>query len=430
MSFASWPSLPASPAALAAKVSKGELAVNVKDFGAKGDNSTDDTTAIQAAITYAGKGVAVYLPPGRYAYTALTLPGASVLQGAGFYADRDGVTTFGDAAYADTTKIVGTVLRCTATSGNSITHVDPTVHTGGGIRDLAIIGPGSGTTVGVKFGSAAPKAVIRPLYRNVMVCNFVTGLSLHHVNEGEFYAVSLRGCTKAASFVDDVNSNSWVGLNIQRCTQGVVMESGGTCYANTFVGFIGQNITSEGFVVRGFSHVWSAPYFELVGTGGNMMDFAGASNCHVISPQAQGAGTRTITVGATSNFNRFENVILSTANLTIVNNGTGSYITGNFGAGTTVTGSGGSSHYVDQNGAYHQAPSFLATSGSRPSIQNTNFLARNGTGGQTIRQGAGTPEGAVTAPVGSVYFRSDPTDANTVIYVKATGSGNTGWVAK
>lgn len=43
--------------------------------------------------------------------------------------------------------------------------------------------------------------------------------------------------------------------------------------------------------------------------------------------------------------------------------------------------------------------------------------------------GPGTPEGAVTAPVGSLYSRTDG-GAGTSLYVKQSGSGNTGWVGK
>ena len=42
--------------------------VNVKDFGAVGDGVTDDTTAIQAALTV-GKGKAVFFPSGKYIVT-------------------------------------------------------------------------------------------------------------------------------------------------------------------------------------------------------------------------------------------------------------------------------------------------------------------------------------------------------------------------
>lgn len=45
------------------------------------------------------------------------------------------------------------------------------------------------------------------------------------------------------------------------------------------------------------------------------------------------------------------------------------------------------------------------------------------------RTGAGSPEGVVTAPVGSLYTRSDG-GANTTLYVKESGAGDTGWVAK
>src|SRR6266403_5497165 len=50
---------------------------NVKDFGAKGDGSTDDTTAIQNAINAAMTtgvnslgGAIVFFPPGQYKVTA------------------------------------------------------------------------------------------------------------------------------------------------------------------------------------------------------------------------------------------------------------------------------------------------------------------------------------------------------------------------
>jgi len=43
--------------------------------------------------------------------------------------------------------------------------------------------------------------------------------------------------------------------------------------------------------------------------------------------------------------------------------------------------------------------------------------------------GSGSPEGVRTAPVGSLYTRTDG-GTNTTLYVKESGTGNTGWVAK
>jgi hypothetical protein len=45
------------------------------------------------------------------------------------------------------------------------------------------------------------------------------------------------------------------------------------------------------------------------------------------------------------------------------------------------------------------------------------------------RWGEGTPEGVVTAPVGVAFLRADG-GAGTTFYVKESGTGNTGWVAK
>jgi hypothetical protein len=47
----------------------------------------------------------------------------------------------------------------------------------------------------------------------------------------------------------------------------------------------------------------------------------------------------------------------------------------------------------------------------------------------TISSGTGSPEGVLTAPQGSLYTRTDG-GANTTLYVKESGAGNTGWVAK
>jgi hypothetical protein len=49
--------------------------------------------------------------------------------------------------------------------------------------------------------------------------------------------------------------------------------------------------------------------------------------------------------------------------------------------------------------------------------------------GVRMFSGTGSPETVVTAPVGALYTRTDG-GANTTQYIKESGSGNTGWVAK
>ncbi len=48
--------------------------------------------------------------------------------------------------------------------------------------------------------------------------------------------------------------------------------------------------------------------------------------------------------------------------------------------------------------------------------------------GTLVKTGTGSPESAVTAPIGSLFFRTDGS-TGTTLYIKESGSGNTGWVA-
>lgn len=50
-------------------------------------------------------------------------------------------------------------------------------------------------------------------------------------------------------------------------------------------------------------------------------------------------------------------------------------------------------------------------------------------GGPSVKAGTGSPEGVVTSKAGSLWLRSDGA-AGTTLYVKESGTGNTGWVAK
>lgn len=60
-------------------------------------------------------------------------------------------------------------------------------------------------------------------------------------------------------------------------------------------------------------------------------------------------------------------------------------------------------------------------------VNGANIELSNG--GSRILSGSGDPEGSVTAVVGSLYLRTDG-GTDTTLYVKESGSGNTGWAAK
>lgn len=46
-----------------------------------------------------------------------------------------------------------------------------------------------------------------------------------------------------------------------------------------------------------------------------------------------------------------------------------------------------------------------------------------------LLRGAGSPEGLVTAPIGTIYLRTDG-GAGTTLYIKESGTGTIGWIAK
>ena len=144
---------------------------------------------------------------------------------------------------------------------------------------------------------------------------------------------------------------------------------------------------------------------------------------------ASGGGSSLLRLGTNVNPNIF-NVSLS-----------GTIICGSsiyFGSNYLISGTSGIIKLANASANDFNRLQFGGATSSFPSIK------RNGTGldikladdsGFTFIQdlyrliGSGTPEGAVTAPIGAMYSRTDG-GAGTSFYVKESGVGNTGWVAK
>jgi len=101
--------------------------VSVRDHGAAGDGTTDDTAAVQAALNMvgtAGSGV-VYLPSGTYLLSStLTVPSNCIIRG-------DGTTA--------------TVLQQNSTTGYGLTTFNLEFLR---VEDLMVIGPGQGVGTG------------------------------------------------------------------------------------------------------------------------------------------------------------------------------------------------------------------------------------------------------------------------------------------
>jgi len=102
--------------------------------------------------------------------------------------------------------------------------------------------------------------------------------------------------------------------------------------------------------------------------------------------------------------------------------------TGTIGALTLYDGSESGAAFLQMGGTSSSYPG-ISRNGTGIDIKLANNSAYTGIQSLYDRFGSGSPESVVTAPVGAVYHRTDG-GAGTSFYVKESGSGNTGWVAK
>jgi hypothetical protein len=110
--------------------------------------------------------------------------------------------------------------------------------------------------------------------------------------------------------------------------------------------------------------------------------------------------------------------------------------------GVEITGVTGNTFMGCMNLTSHDSPTLvdsaghvtvIGSSGARfvDSVSAPAFYAGSGTMAVTPRwtSGAGSPESVLAAPIGSLYSRTDG-GTSTTLYVKQSGTGSVGWVAK
>lgn len=174
----------------------GNNGYNVVSYGAVGNGTTDDTTAIQNAINaaHSAKKGTVYFPPGIYKISStLTIYTGVSLVGAGSAAS---------------------IINQVTTSANGITAVDAGALT---IQNLRINGPASGSGVGISMSHSSANNVPYLTFIGLKVVNFGShGIFIH--------------TAIVSSFIDVVcETNGGYGFNFDSSSTSLSFVS---CYGN------------------------------------------------------------------------------------------------------------------------------------------------------------------------------------------------------
>lgn len=251
---------PESATSAAARGALGSPIV-VRGPGVDPTGATDSTAAIQAILNAAPVGSEVFFPPaeGCYLISRLTIPAGVGIRGAGFEARAGG--PLGEVTYGPTheSRPRGSVLRSTATDGVAVVFRGTGGHRA---ANLCIVGPGTGTSIGVSTLHPDDAYNVGSQLSRIMVCNFAQCWDFAGTNEGLFTSLSARGCHVGIKTRVAFNQNVLLNTEIQYSdTESIVIADAST---TQWIGGLLQNVTGDVAlrVVSGEINVFQGWYCE------------------------------------------------------------------------------------------------------------------------------------------------------------------------
>lgn len=284
-----------------------QIYYNVRDYGAKGDNSTDDTIAIQNAINAATAGGIIYFPPGIYLVSATLTANVSgvVIMGSGSATGKEGYT----AATAS-------VIKASGFSNNSPIFI---AGTNSALLNSVQIGIGIigmnfelGNTVDGLYFFNIDQALTRDCYVNgAYCCAFWMGSPLtssgvdsgrilackaantqNHTNTVLGYAITANAIMFGGGmYYGEIEASSCIANGANGIALGDVNNGPGSC---KIIGCTadGAGATGNCYVIAGSNNqlvssgTWGGPGRSslLLGPGGNR-----ATNAQIIGNILQGA---------------------------------------------------------------------------------------------------------------------------------------------
>ena len=163
-------------------------------------------------------------------------------------------------------------------------------------------------------------------------------------------------------------------------------------------------------------------------TGGGALTVKVGSNTPMIF---NADGTISVS-GAISSSSTFTGTVISsslvlrTSGFFDFGGGTSRLSAGSADGNMKITNSGGTDFGMMQYGGTSSSYPAIKRSGTKIQIRLADDSNFGTVEASNIRSGTGSPESAITAPVGTIYARTDG-DTTDAAYLKTSGTGNTGW---
>jgi hypothetical protein len=234
-----------------------------------------NTAALVAAEAAMSNGDVLYIPAGQYAFTSFAP--SKVIKIMGAAASIDYQLGYADSGWTYQPYVTGTVLRSTATTGAAITFAPDMNKCGAAIENIVLIGPGTGTSVGLTLGGSGVGFPVRTRLYNVNIANFSTGI-LASCENATWDGVYIEGCQTGLYTVYPFNGNTINGINVEYCSAYAIRLT--ESYNNVFNGGVIQGNTAPTTVsIEATTHSteqnsFRGIYFENTGAGSTYDDLS------------------------------------------------------------------------------------------------------------------------------------------------------------
>jgi hypothetical protein len=446
--------------------------VSVKDFGAVGDGVTDDTQAFNAAFNVASQeNKAIKVPVGTYMVSGLSYTPANakplVLLGDG--KEKTTIKKISGGAAIPVLKInadgsgvnfPNCIISNIAFDGNGTSNASAGIE----LNDTSRFQVNNVACRNSNIGLVVKSSYFGAVYDSYLENNII-GLNVNKLANPSFpssptsNSIVFLGCVIQLNSTCAVTMDHCVHIQFKHCG----FEVNGTTIGDATHGaiFVGYNIGSghPGTVINGclLDSCWFEQNKGIVSAAQFRSGYNVAEKCVLWSNPTDATYDFNV-VGGGYFLNRISIASVKTAN---VNEGAGvnagnkiSLVpTGNFNINPDKTGIDYGiaiqSNFFTAKANSTGLPSFaLINANTNWSWQMqpnnncgfyqgaTNVISLNGADksielstGAKILSGLGSPEGVITAFVGSIYTNLNGS-TSTTLWVKTSGSGNTGWTAK